>query len=95
MYAPSVLGPGTESWFGRPPTDPSPVPLRLVKAPERDTLSPGERAVYSLLTADVHRGMRDMLSPEGEGSISGLEFVITRRYPCHLPQWRMACWAVP
>jgi hypothetical protein len=30
-------------------TDPSPVPLRLVKAPERDTLSPGERAADSVL----------------------------------------------
>jgi hypothetical protein len=30
-------------------TDPSPVTLRLMKAPERDTLSPRERAVYSVL----------------------------------------------
>jgi hypothetical protein len=28
--------------------DPSPVALRLMKAPERDTLSPGERAADSL-----------------------------------------------
>jgi hypothetical protein len=27
-----------------PRSEPSPVPLRLVKAPERDTLSPRERA---------------------------------------------------
>jgi hypothetical protein len=31
-------------------TDPSPVTLRLMKAPERDTLSPRERAVYSVLS---------------------------------------------
>jgi len=37
----SVLGKGT---------DPSPVTLRLMKAPERDTLSPRERAVYSVLS---------------------------------------------
>ena len=29
------------------PSDPSPVALPLMKAPERDTLSPGERAVQS------------------------------------------------
>jgi hypothetical protein len=31
-------------------TDPSPVTLRLMKAPERDTLSPKERAVYLVLS---------------------------------------------
>jgi len=30
-------------------SDPSPVPFRLEKAPEQDTLSPRERAVPSLL----------------------------------------------
>jgi hypothetical protein len=41
--------------------DPSPVPLRLVKAPERDTLSPRERAVYLLSTPGFQPKMWDTL----------------------------------
>jgi hypothetical protein len=48
-------------------SDPSPVPLRLVKAPERDTLSPGERAIRSLRTPGVQPKIRVTISPLGEG----------------------------
>jgi hypothetical protein len=41
-------------------TDPSPVPLRLAKAPERDTLSPRERAVPPLYSFPESR----ILTPE-------------------------------
>ena len=42
-----------------PGRDPSPVTVRLVKAPNRDTLSPKERAMnHNLVT----------LSPKGEGN---------------------------
>jgi hypothetical protein len=41
-------------------TDPSPVPLRLVKAPERDTLSPRERATVP--TFALKSGGRHLIS---------------------------------
>ena len=50
-------------WSG---TDPSPVPLRLVKAPERDTLSPGEKAIDSLVPAtpsSLEEGSRGVPNP--------------------------------
>jgi hypothetical protein len=46
--------------------DPSPVPLRLDRTPERDTLSPRERAAHSLLTPGVQPQMLDIPSlPRG------------------------------
>jgi hypothetical protein len=41
-------GRGMDAKMGQT-SDPSPVPLRLVKAPERDTLSPRERADFLAL----------------------------------------------
>jgi hypothetical protein len=46
-----------ESESAREASYPSPVTLRLMKAPERDTLSPRERAVDSVVTP----------SPQGRG----------------------------
>ena len=43
-------------------SDPSPVSLRLVKAPERGTLSPRERAVHSPVTPPQPRRGIDLRS---------------------------------
>jgi hypothetical protein len=46
-------------------SDPSPVPLRLVKAPEQDTLSRGERVVHSLLIENTILSLGERVDRDG------------------------------
>jgi hypothetical protein len=51
-------------------TNPSPVLLRLVKAPEQDTLSPRERAGHSHWASGFRPKMWGVPSPSGQGGSS-------------------------